>query len=68
MKATPKLNGQPLFYRGRDLIFYEALSNIASECIFHQNMPLEAEEREGQLHREIQTPYVWWVTVMRARL
>ena len=30
--------------------------------IFHLKLPLEAEEREGQLHRDIQPHDEWWVT------
>ncbi len=29
---------------------------------FNRNTPLEAEGREGQLHREIQPHGEWWVT------
>ncbi len=29
--------------------------------IFQQLLPLEAEEREGQLHREICPLHEWWV-------
>ena len=52
--------------RGFSFIKRELHPWTVLEVIFHQKLPLEAEEREGQLHREISPLHEWWVTEPRA--